>query len=79
MPRYFFHVRDGTDIPDETGTYLSGDDVARAEAVVLAGEVLKDLGGHFWDSGNWSLQVVMEDGSQLCELEFSAIPDSQPL
>jgi uncharacterized protein DUF6894 len=24
MPRYFFHVIDGRDIPDEVGTVLSG-------------------------------------------------------
>ena len=72
MPRYFFHVRDSTNMPDETGTELTDDDAARAEAIVLAGSLLKDLGGEFWTGSDWLMHVVREDGSQLCELEFSA-------
>ena len=72
MPRYFFHVRDGTDMPDDAGTYLAHDDAARAEAVVLAGSLLKDLGGEFWTRTDWFMEVVKEDGEQVCELEFSA-------
>jgi hypothetical protein len=72
MPRYFFHVRDGHDMPDDTGTELPDDDAARAEAVVLAGSLLRDLGGQFWSGTDWFMQVVREDGKQVCELEFSA-------
>jgi hypothetical protein len=72
MPRYFFHVQDGKDIPDEEGTELSSDNAAKTEAVVVAGGLLAELGSDFWNGGDWRLQVVREDGEQICELEFSA-------
>lgn len=57
MPRYFFHVIDGVEMLDDTGTELSGPDEARAEAIVLSGEMLKDLGGKFWSNGKWQVRV----------------------
>ncbi|KRB27729.1 DUF6894 family protein [Mesorhizobium sp. Root172] len=72
MPRYFFHVRDGTDMPDDTGTELPDDNAARTEAVVLSGGLLKDLGGDFWTGSDWLMQVVRDDGKEVCELKFSA-------
>ena len=53
MPRYFFHIIDGNEYPDTEGTVLANPDAARAEAIVVSGEmassgataVLKDLGG----------------------------------
>ena len=53
MPRYFFDVQDGQNIPDETGTELPSLEAARAESVSFAGRLLADLGGKFWDSGEW--------------------------
>ena len=50
MPRYFFHVHDGKDIPDHDGVELSGPEEARSQAVSATGEALKDLGGEFWAS-----------------------------
>lgn len=47
MPRYFFHVREGRDIPDTEGTELSGPEEARKQAVTAAAEALKDLDGGF--------------------------------
>ena len=41
MPRYFFHVIDGKDLPDNVGTVLANADEARAEAIVLSGAMLK--------------------------------------
>ena len=54
MPRYFFHVIDGKEIIDNEGTELADLDEARAEAIVLSGEMLKDLGGKFWNNGQAS-------------------------
>ena len=52
MPRYFFHVDDGRDIPDQEGVELAGPDEARAQAVIACGEALKDLYGfRAMDSG----------------------------
>ena len=39
MPRYLFHVHDGTELTDDEGLYLPGDREDRAEAVRAAGEM----------------------------------------
>jgi hypothetical protein len=44
MLRYFFHVIDGEELPDNVGTVLSNADEARAEAIVLSGAMLKAKG-----------------------------------
>jgi len=46
---------------------LAGEAEARAEAIVVSGEMLRDLGGTFW-------QVRLEDeaGNKVCALTFSA-------
>ena len=48
MPRYFFHVHDGSERPDTEGTELAGMGQVRSEAVRLTGEILRDMGGRFW-------------------------------
>ena len=45
---------------------------ARAEAVVLSGELLRDLGGQFWNSSEWQIRVEDEAGDKVCALTFSA-------
>jgi hypothetical protein len=72
MPRYYFHVRDGKEIPDTEGSVLADADAARAEAIVLSGAMLKDLGGEFWSNGEWQIRVVDEAGNKVCALTFSA-------
>jgi hypothetical protein len=72
MPRYFFHTRNGEEFPDEEGTELADDDAARAEAIVTAGSVLRDLGRKFWSGQDWSMHVVSETGEIVCELLLTA-------
>lgn len=72
MARYFFHVQNGSDFPDDTGTECPGPDAARALAVKTAGEMLKDLGGRFWNTGEWRMHVADETGQTVCRLRFSA-------
>jgi hypothetical protein len=72
MPRYFFHVMDGAEFLDSVGTELAGVAEARAEAVVVSGELLRDLGGRFWSNGEWQVRVVDEAGNKVCALRFSA-------
>jgi hypothetical protein len=72
VPRYFFHVIDGKDLPDTEGTELADIEEARAEAVVLSGELLRDLGGRFWNSSEWQIRVEDEAGDKVCALTFSA-------
>ena len=72
MPRYFFHVIDGKEIIDNEGTMLAGVDEARAEAIVVSGEMLRDLGGKFWGHGQWQIRVTDEAGEKVCALTFAA-------
>jgi uncharacterized protein DUF6894 len=78
MPRYFFHVRDGKDFPDEEGVELDGPEKAREQAVIAAGSMLKDHGGRFWNNGEWRMVVVGEDGTTVCALRFAAEHSSEP-
>lgn len=71
MPRYFFHVHDGKDIPDHDGVELSGPEEARSQAVIATGEALKDLDGEFWESEVWTMTVKDQQGKIVCELKFS--------
>lgn len=72
MPRYFFHVHDGEDLTDKEGTVFPDDQAAESEAVVLAGEMLKDLDGDFWKESVWQMEVLDEDGAQVCRLQMTA-------
>ena len=75
MPRYFFHSRNGGVYADPDGVELADDDVARTEAVVTAGAILKDLGSKFWAGEDWSMLVQNEAGETICELLFTARPN----
>ena len=66
-PRYFFQVIDGKEMLDTVGTVE-----ARAETIVVSGEMLKDLGGTFWYHGEWQVRVEDEAGNRVCALTFSA-------
>ena len=72
MPRYFFHVHDSVDMIDQDGTEFPNREEARAEAVVVAGEMLRDVGGKFWNSPDWRIWVTDEAGQTVCALNFSA-------
>jgi hypothetical protein len=76
VSRYFFNVHDGQhpleqDSPDREGTLLPDVDAARSQAVILAGELLKDLDGQFWSGTDWWLRVTDEEGADVCTLRFS--------
>ena len=70
MPRYYFHVRDSRDIPDNEGIELPGPKEARDQAVIACGEALKDLGREFWKSEEWTMTVTDEAGETVCTLNF---------
>ena len=73
MPRYFFHVHDGSSLPDDEGTELRDLYAAQEEAIRLSGELLRDMGGRFWDGAVWNLEVTDEAGRILFTLRFSAV------
>ena len=72
MPRYFFHVHDGSSIKDKEGTELPDIFAAQEEAIHLSGELLREMGGKFWNGEEWSLDVTDEAGRILFTLRFSA-------
>ena len=71
MPRYFFHVHDGFDLPDETGTEFPDIVAVRFAAVTVAGEIIRDLGESFWEIEAWRLDVTDEGGQHVLTLNFS--------
>ncbi len=71
MPRYFFHIHDGVNRPDEEGTELAVPDEARSGAVVLLGAMLKDLDGKFWAGQEWRMTVEDEQGTRVCVLNVN--------
>ena len=72
MPRYFFHVADGHDIPDLEGTMLADVAEARSQAIVTAGEILRSEGLRFWNGTEWQMKVLDERGGSVLTLKFSA-------
>ncbi|MBM6577702.1 hypothetical protein KCP91_15065 [Microvirga sp. SRT01] len=72
MPRYFFHVRDGTMAPDWNGLELANLGDARLVANRFAGDLLKEL-KQFPESGNWSLVVTDGQGLNLFTLLVASI------
>jgi hypothetical protein len=71
MPRYFFHIHDGTALIDPDGIELPGPDEARGEAVRVAFDALNKLGPRFRESGKWLLRATDENGETICLLTFS--------
>jgi Domain of unknown function (DUF6894) len=72
MPRYFFDVRDGQDIPDVEGVELADRDAAHREAFHTAGEMLKEADRKFLQGDVWEMHVTDEAGKTVCRLRFSA-------
>ena len=72
MPRYYFHVFDGQDFPDDEGVELLDDGAAKDQAILAAGDMLREIGFEFWDGEGWVMKVVDETDRLVGELEFSA-------
>jgi hypothetical protein len=72
MPRYFFHVHDGQDFPDDEGTVLANTEAARKESMVAAAEMLRDAALNLWTGEEWTMNVVDETGQPIFNLKFSA-------
>ncbi len=72
MPRYFFHVQDGSDYVDLQGTELPDLAAARREGVRFAGALLLDGSDAFWRAGEWRMRVTDATDLTLFELTFFA-------
>ena len=72
MPRYFFHIIDGKDIPDHDGTELAGIAEARTQAIASAGAMIAEQGDTVWNGSPWMMNVIDEAGTPVFTLRFSA-------
>lgn len=70
MPRYHFHLHDGVDRPDAEGTELAGIEAARAEALRLAGEIIRDAGVRADLGEEWRVTVTDDAGLTLFIMDF---------
>ncbi|WP_428978025.1 DUF6894 family protein [Lichenibacterium ramalinae] len=72
MPRYFFNIIDGYSSLDDRGTELRDIYEAHEASIRLSGEILREMGGKFWNGTQWKLEVTDEKGAILFTLRFSA-------
>jgi hypothetical protein len=75
VPRYYFQVKDGTQVRDDDGTELPDLHAARVEAARLAGALLRDRAWKFWDGRPWHIEGANGPegvGRLLSRLSFSA-------
>jgi hypothetical protein len=68
--RYFFHVKDGHDLPDETGMLFPSAVEARQEAIETAGELLRGDGAELWTGSEWMLRVIDEIGTPVFTIKI---------
>jgi len=74
MPRYFFHVDDGQDCPDDDqGTELAGKEEAQTEAMNAACSMISEVDKEFWRRGKpLTMHVVDDAGRTVCDLSLTA-------
>lgn len=72
MPRYFFHVIDGSVDIDTDGTELTGLTEAHSQAITMAGEIMRDARRKFWTGSDWQMHVTDDCRRTLFKLKFSA-------
>ena len=72
MPRYFFNMSDGADLPDDEGIVLPDLTTARSQAIMTVGELLKERGRTLWAGTEWRMTVLDEAGTTVCSLRVMA-------
>lgn len=72
MPRYFFDIDDHKHDVDDEGTELADDDEARIQAVIFAGDYLRDHPGMVWDGTRFSVAVRDEGDAVLLNVIVTA-------
>jgi len=72
MSNFFFHVHDGTLLPDRTGIELPSLDEAYAQAIATSGQILQEAGIGILKSAPWRMEVTDGQGQLLLTLLFSA-------
>lgn len=67
MPKFHFH---SAAEKDEVGKELANLEEAKAVAVKLAGLMICDRAGGFWQTASWSMTVTDEAGHTLLHLQL---------
>ena len=64
MPRFFIHTNNPVErgVQDDQGHEFSTIHEAKCQAVVYAGEMLRDAAEKFWDTADFELTVTDEKG-----------------
>jgi predicted phosphodiesterase len=72
MPRYYFNSDNHQHDEDREGTDLANADEARAQAVIFAGDYLRDHPELVWDGSRFKVTVVDEARTVLLTVVVSA-------
>jgi hypothetical protein len=72
LPRYFFHIQEGSAPPDVEGIELPGLAEARRVAVQTACAMISHGIEDFWGTGEWQMRVTDEAGLDQFRLTFFA-------
>ncbi|MES3153841.1 DUF6894 family protein [Sphingomonas faeni] len=72
MPRYFFDIDNHRHDVDEVGTDLESDDDARVQAVIFAGDYLRDHPDIVWDGSRFAVVVRDEADTVLLSVLVTA-------
>lgn len=72
MPRYFFNLAHHISGPDLEGSELADIHSARAAALRLCGEMIREIDEKFWEAPSWRLDVADQDNRILFTLTFAA-------
>lgn len=72
MPRYFFDIVNHDRYVDDEGTELASADEARVQAVIFAGDYLRENPGLVGDGGHLSVTVRDHAGTVLLNVAVTA-------
>ena len=73
MPRFHFNVYDGVSDIDKEGVELPDWEAARAQAVRVAGQIIKDGAKRIALGEDWRLEVTDYKGLILFRMDFSIL------
>lgn len=72
MPKYHFHIRDGSDLRDVDAVDLRDLQTARHEGAGLVGQCLRDEPQRIWTHPDWHLDVTDKNGASLFRIHVIA-------
>ena len=72
MPRYFFNMHGVRPSLDEEGEELPDNETAWHEAIIIAGEMFKDVDDKFRPGQGWALVVSDDQRRPLYSIQISA-------